>query len=257
MRVDVLQRRLVRDGLAIERQIHDVFPATLPPSYRAKPVNLQSFLNRLNRRTQEFSVVNLLFPDAEMAPGELFQSGEWNYKSELPKDGSMADVRIFWHVHPSSHRIQFTPSQWYYRRFRFWTMLQHELIHRYQDTLRTARGGTQAATRIFKTSPNMPGARRDEQLYLCDFDEVEAYAHNTAWEFLTWFPHLSYKDAVTASMTCTEDVKPTWNMYMECFGGDRQHPALRHYKRKVKAWYSTMLEYPQLQIALNLSAMTL
>jgi hypothetical protein len=232
MRLDALQRRLSRDVPMLCDAVRDVVPVQMPAQY-AEPFNLQSFLNRLNTHSHPLNIFNKIVPDDTMTKGHLRMSAEWLGYDELPEDGTNADIRILWHCHPNSRRVTITNAEWQRRRFYFYTLAMHELIHRYQDETRDEH----ASSKKFSPSAPEPFIRR-EQEYYGDYDEIEAHSHNAATELTTWYPQLKFHDAVTECMQYSgRSITPTYNMYFVAFLDNLHHPTFRTFKRKVRAWY--------------------
>lgn len=244
MRVDALHRRIRRDVTALHEEIGDIFLVQVPEG----TFNLKAFVNRLNLVTEKYHILNVVQNDKTQPYGTVAMSGEWLAKSELPELGSYADIRVFWHVNPTRRRVELTKAEWSRRRFYFWAFLTHELIHRYQAEFR----GEKKSARHFKSTAENPNDKT-EQDYLGDYDEIEAHSYNAAVELVTWWPHLSFRDAKFESLSYTGRVlSPTLNMFIHAFVTTPKHPAIDTFKRKLHAWYNIVQSHPEFYQELEL-----
>lgn len=245
MRVGTLHRKIVADVEALYSACGHLWPVVIPEHY-TRPFSLKVFVRRLNKLTEPLGVFNEIKLDWEMPPGEVQLAGLWLYKSNLPENGSSADLRLLWHVHPSTKKVQFSQVEWNRRRFRFWQMLMHELVHRYQGY---------RDTRVYSPRSQQRDIKEDQEYY-GSVDEIEAHSHNAAMELFVWWGALSYKNAVTEAMSYSGRIlDPTYSKYDSVFcqtGRRPLHPAMKHFERKVKAWYDVMVKYPEIYNALEL-----
>jgi hypothetical protein len=212
-------------------------------------MSLRSFIDRLNTVTEKFGIFNEIQPDREVEVGQIVGTGLWLGGGELPENGSSADIRILFHVHPDSKRFKLTQAEWNRRRFYWWQLVMHELIHRHQDT------AAQGHTRVFRPwSTNRD--TKAEQEYYGDYDEIETHSHDAALELVLWWPHLNLRQAIREAVQHSgRAVTPTYNYYMGAFAETPDHPAVKIYRRKLRIWYGlikaavdtyTFLEMPKL-----------
>lgn len=249
MRVDVLHKRLVHDIAMLQPVVDPVFPVGLPVQYQNRSMNLRGFIDRLNTVTNAFNIHNEIEWDKTVDPGQVSLSGLWISESELPENESDADIRVIWHVHPGTKRLKHTTTDWNRRRYFWWQIAMHEVIHRHQEVHRTLKGLEpreflpQTTSRLLKES----------QGYYGHYDEIEAHSHNAALEFLTWW-NLPYKACVEAALTYHGRVLvPTYVCYMATYMDTPRHPAYLTFKRKVKAWFDVMQKNPEVYRTLQLS----
>ncbi len=232
MRVDTLHRRLVNDVKVLHDAVDAVLPVQMPVVYESRAMNLTSFVNRLNTVTEPLGVFNEIKIDHEVDQGGVCTSALWIPKKDLPENDSYADIRVLWHPHPKTNRINMTPALWNRRRYFFWQNVMHEFIHRYQDAI---RGGGKSKTFSPRTDNRDV---RESQKYYGEYDEIETHSHAAAIEFLVWWPGLSFHDACHEARTYTgRMVTPTYMAVVQAFEEVPKHPALKHFKRKMKAWY--------------------
>lgn len=231
MRVDALHRRVVHDVRVMFDAVSEVLPVEMPRAYRTRAMNMNKFFARLNAVCEPFGVYNEVIEDKSVKENWMMNSGEWFAKSEQ-KDRP-CDVRIKWHVHPSQRLFHWTQHQWARRRFFFFEILMHELIHRHQD--QSAPGH---AARVYRPVAEDKDLK-EEQEYHGDLDEIETHAHMAVVEFITWWPGRTLAQSIRCaqSVTKTSLAEPTYIRFMSTFADCPQHPAVRHYKRKVRAWW--------------------
>ena len=247
MRTDALHRRVVQDLKSVSERVGDILPPKMPKRHEGRSYNLSAFLRRMNERTESLGVFHERHDDIAMPEHTLVVSGLWLPKVELPENGSRADIRLLWHVHPNTKRILMSRNVWDRRRFYFWQRLAHELVHRHQDARR--EDDSEARTYAVRTEHR---DRKSQQLYYGNYDELEAYAHDAAMEFITWMPDLSFGAAVRAvdALPHSYVVVPAWTDFLSAF--DETHPATAAFKRKTKAWWDTMRATPAIYEQLRL-----
>jgi hypothetical protein len=235
MRIEPLHRRIVMDARVLHERIHDIFPAELPAAYRDRAINIGAFIKRLNALTRPLNIYNEISDDRTARQTSISFSGEWLPECMLPANNESADIRIYWILHPRGHRQKFTAQDWQYAHFVFWTVVMHELAHRHQDVY---RGETRTA-RVYRPHSSDASIQKD-QLYLGDFDEIEAHAHDIAVEALHYYPELSLSAALTEMREPVEVPATTYPIYLKTFKNSAQHPALAVLHRKIRHWYTVM-----------------
>lgn len=248
MRVDALHQKICRDVQEVYPVVSAIFPATMPAAYQHKPISIRNFVKKLNTVTEDFGLFNEIKEDKTLDRDQIFMTGLWLAKEELPENGSRADIRIIWHLHPDTKRFEFNQPSWNRRRYYFWQMFFHELIHRYQDTYRAP----ERDIRVYRPRTTMRDTK-EEQEYYGNYDEIEAHSHNAAMEFFLWWGHLSLRDAIYEAQSYTgRMVTPTYNTYHETFCDTPNHPAMKHFKRKLRVWYAVVKKNPDWYLSLGL-----
>lgn len=247
MRIAVLHRRIVDDACVLHEAVRDVLPVQLPDRYQTRAMSVRALVDRLNHATNRLGIYNEIQLDKELEDGQIVSTGLWLSDGELPENGSDADIRILFHVHPNTKRVRLTALEWQRRRYYWWQMVMHELIHRYQDTYR--EGGM---SRIFKPWSTNRDVKA-EQEYYGDYDEIETHSHDAALELALWWKDLSLRDALKQAVQHTgRAVTPTYNYYMQAFAESPHHPAVRIFKRKLRAWHQIIRANPYLYETLQL-----
>lgn len=261
MRLDALHRRVVMDARVLQDAVSPLLSADIPHDYDGRTFNISTLIKRLNTLTEPFGVFNRIQNDKKTTRGTIEMSAEWFSEREKIRDPRTdADIYVEWYVHPCGHRVKLSATQWKEMVYRFWFYITHEMVHRHQNVHRA--GGTA----IEPEHPNYNRARKfrarsekqdiaDEQKYLGDYDEIEAFAQGAAFEMLVWYPKLGFRDVVNKVSTNTTPLgMPTYQWYLSFFKDTPHHPAITIFKRKVTVWYKMMVEdndfYQSLELAL-------
>ena len=143
---------------------------------------------------------------------------------------------------PSQRRFPMTLIRKTQLRFRIVQVLTHELIHRHQIYKRLQLNTT-PPSRIFGLRDVVNAEHESDQKYLGDYDEIEAYAHDTVQEL--WYygkVNSTGRSFMKAARDYFHDqdtnvplIYPLW-MYKETFGDDSSHPAVETLFRKIREW---------------------
>lgn len=233
----------------IELMIDDVnrvIPVTMPKKYESSALNVLPFIKRLNAVTEPHRVFNEVVTDASLNPGQTAVSALWIPKYELPENGSRADVRIIWHLHPSTRRLSMSPLKWSRRRSYFWSRVGHEIVHRHQAGFRSPDGDA----RNYRTQADDRDVREDQQ-YLGNYDELEAHAYDAAFEMASWCPGATFTQALKSIYEIHGNtVIPTYTTYIMAF--PPAHPAILPFQRKVRAWWEQIQKSPEFYARLAL-----
>lgn len=257
MRIDYLHRRVMRDAQTLYAVLENVVPAQLPTEYSGRAINLQSFLNRVNRETEPLRIWHdIIHPDVGLmadrdipnSEGSLHYMGEWLPRSYVKTTGHDADILIHWIVPQNGRRVTYTPATWRARRFTLWTYLMHEIVHRHQGAM-----GTEARESRVYHPQTTDLHLKEERMYLGDYDEIEAHAHDVALEMLAWYPDLSFTAAMAEvrASRYPKNSYATYPIYLRAFT-DPKHPAFRVFQKKIRAWYQMMSKDRQTYIEMSL-----
>lgn len=246
MNTGKLHRRVMADIEPMIDAVNRVLPVRMPKAYETRCINMVPFIKRLNAVTEPHNVFNEIAYDSTLSLGQTVVSGIWLPKSDRPENGSNADVRILWHMHPKTRRLPLTPLKWDRRRSYFWSRLGHEVVHRHQDKLRSPDGDA----RNYRTQTEDRASREDQQ-YLGNYDELEAHAYDAAVELTSWCPGQSFASAVKVVTGVTGNaVIPTFNAYIDSFPVG--HPAILPFQRKVRAWWEQIQKCPEFYMKMAL-----
>lgn len=246
MRVDTLHKKMAQDVRVVHESLAGVLPVRMPKIYETREMNVRSFLARLNKVTEPLNVFNELKEDPMEAEGTLSTSGLWNTAGELPENGSYADVRLIWHVHPKTKRVKMTPHKWNRHRFYFYQLLMHELMHRHQDD---------TSERVYRARSE-DRETKESQTYYGATSEIEAHAHDAALELRAWWPAVPFRTAVSYAKEVMNPTPSTYMLYQVAFMDCPSHPAMKHFKRKLRAWYDLLDKQADFYDALQLPSLT-
>lgn len=150
-------------------------------------------------------------------------------------------IEILMWYHPSHFRLQTKRMAWDYLQYRFYKILQHELVHRAQFVL----AGSRNDNMIFRPQQDISDFSKECQQYLGEMDEIEAYARDTVeeWYYINPTTPLSYEALVEDFMT--HHRLATIHYYYVVFKGDVNHLAIKRYFTKVMAWNELVIPMAQ------------
>jgi hypothetical protein len=76
---------------------------------------------------------------------------------------------------------------------------------------------------------------RDQQQYLGNSDEIDAYAFNAACELVSKFPddHNDIVKYLNVKQRKTRGKTNTWQMYLKAFDYDHDHRIIQRFKKKI------------------------
>lgn len=234
MRIQTLYQHVIQTTLDIAPDINAILKT------KDHPVNIASLLRKLNDVTEPLGIRNEWNTrDKTCKPGLFKMSGLWLYDESLPASEQSIRMHICWYTHPSRKQLDMAYQDWSRLRYRFWSTLFHECIHDAQMRLRN--GSTE---RIYIPQAQSSYERK-EQNYYGRYDELEAYAHDAAMEFILWWDVDVYRDIVTMSMQPLEPPvkESTYCHFLNVFSSTPDHPAIASFKRKTRQWYELLLPY--------------
>lgn len=249
MRVDFLHRRVLTDVRALHHDLGRVMPDVMPERYATRATNIGAFVKRINTVTAPHGIwneVTVVERPEIYAPGRLRFCGEWHPKELREQARQRQDITIHWLIHPSTRRVTFTRDKWAFWVFTYWVYIMHELIHRHQFTQRPDDASCRVYRPAAKESENT--VLHEEQLYLGEYDEIEAHAHDIAFELLALYPDLPFRDAMrqmrhTDYRSASVGGLVTYPVYRQAFSGVRNHPVMPVLHRKIRLWYRQLKQY--------------
>lgn len=127
---------------------------------------------------------------------------------------------------------------WNYFQYRVYKMLQHECVHRAQFALESAN----RRSYVFKPTEDESSTEKDaawyrnQQKYLGDLDEVEAYARDVVEEWYYLYPTTPITARRIQTTFAQKNSIATLTFYHAAFRGNAKHPALRRLFQKILAW---------------------
>lgn len=262
MRVDFLHRRVLADVRALHRDLSIVITDAMAVQRKTRATNLGAFVKRINAITQVHGIRNVITnverPDA-YAPGRLRFCGEWFPVELRDKSRLDLDITIHWMVHPSTRRVTFTRDKLAFWFFTYWVYVMHELVHRYQNMTRPETSTCRIYRPAAKETEN--SSLHEEQLYLGEYDEIEAHAHDIALELLALYPDLPFRQGMqemryTTHRSAAAGGLVTYPIYRQAFSGVRKHPVMPILHRKIRIWYRQLKQHRDIYDALGLFALS-
>lgn len=221
---------------AIYPVLDEVFRDAKSRASRGRKTNVIPLVARMRRLLKPYRItVNTELqqevPTAQViGPQRYPQIGGFCYQ---PRPDQLGKIQLVLCIHKSSRRLEFTPEGWELFRRRFYKTLLHELVHRAQFA-----HGRKGTTLIFRPHSHASTDKYQwlEQQYLCDFDEVEAYARGCVEE---WHEHLPGTRITLRNLT--EEFLHQRRIfgltfYHDVFVGDIEHLAVQRLFRKILAW---------------------
>lgn len=217
--------------------------------------NISDFREKLALHLRPFKVVANIKVDSDVVPiasRTLSKGYLWPRVSGAcfwpTHRGQKPRIEIVLHHMPRKKRFAITTTRREQLRFRILNILSHELVHRYQMMHRNVIKTDSNPSRILLGPPQaeISADRKKDQLYLADYDEIEAYAHDAVQEL--WYYgkiqgiDVSGQKLVKAAKAVFFEqdetapmIYPLW-LYHQTFGGDSSHPAIQALFRKMQAW---------------------
>lgn len=230
--------------------IDHIFTKTIAQTIKwGHAVNVAPFLTRMNKALEGSGVRVRLERNAKYGKpsdteGTFYPSlGGYCYEPSDPGE-KMARVQLVVCIHPTINRFPLSIAGWQYFRFRFLKTAAHELVHR----------GQYAANRdltnplIFRPSILIHENRNafNQQVYLGDLDEIEAYARDAVEEWYYFYPNVSLTiDGLKKDFRGPRQL-PAIQYYYETFHTDDALPVQRLFL-KIREWNRLIVP-----IALNL-----
>jgi hypothetical protein len=237
MNLRILNQSLTRNLDDIRPRVESVFQSAVRRA-NIRSINVEPFLTSLNAaltgtKVRIIKKVTDAFGVPEDTQGLYYPAiGGFCYE---PKSNKIARIQIIVFVHPSTNRLPLSVQSWEYFQYRFLKCITHELVHRAQFE----NGRKQDNSLIFRPHAAANGNKimHDEQRYLGDMDEVEAYAHDCVEEWYYIYPRtrLSLR-AIKEEFRNKGGKLPALQYFHDTFVGDETHPSVRRFFRKIKAW---------------------
>jgi len=239
MNLQILNQSVTRNIRVIYPIITGVFDAIIERTTTSgRAVNVKTFIATLNQRLHGTRVrvsreVTKRFGSVSDNNGQYYPPlGGYCYESAPSRP---ARIKIILCIHPSTNRLELSKESWEYFKYRFLKCLSHELVHRAQFE----NGRRLDNVLIFRphAHPSLPKRLREDQTYLGDMDEVEAYAHDCVEEWYYLNPHtpLTMRE-IKKEFRNTGGRLPSIQYYHETFLGDETHASVQRFFRKVKRW---------------------
>lgn len=263
MNLRILNQSITRNLEDLRPRINSVFaPIITQVSKAPRAINVATFLSNLNAvlvgtKVRVIKEVTDAFGTPQDTFGRYYPAiGGYCYEPNLNKT---ARIQLIVCIHPLINRLPLTVDAWKYFEYRFLKCLTHELVHRAQFE----HGRKHGNALIFRphASANLDQRTINEQAYLGDMDEVEAYAHDCAEEWYYMNPHtpLTMRE-IKREFRDKGGKLPAIQYYYQTFLGDETHPSVQRFFRKIKAWddiiHPLSLELPKSPLYVQKDAKT-
>lgn len=216
--------------------LDEVFRDAKSRASQGRKTNIIPLMARLRRVLKPYRVVVQTETQHEIpttrvdTPQRYPQIGGFCYE---PTSSEHGKIELIICVHKSSRRFDFTPDGWELFRWRFYKTLLHELVHRAQFAY-----GKKGSTLIFRPHSHASTDKYQwmEQQYLCDMDEVEAYARDCVEEWHQYLPDRRLTMRALKEEFLSRRRVFGLTFYHDVFTGDVDHPAVQRLFRKILSW---------------------
>lgn len=219
--------------------IDQVFNTTIDNITKTgRSVNVKSFIDKLNHTLKPHRVKVVREVDDSFGTPQDTGNGRYpamgGFCYEPAKSGKLARIELIICTHSSTNRLPPSIALWQYFKFKFFRVLVHEMVHRAQY----ANGRKLVKSLVFRPHANasLNPMAYNEQYYLGDIDEVEAYARDCVEEW-----HYLRPNQTLTMRSIKEDFRnsrklPAVQYYYDTFAGDEYHPSVQRFFRKVNEW---------------------
>lgn len=173
--------------------------------------------------------------DPIVAKGRVYIGGA--YYSDHDED-RLNSIEVCLAYNKTDKNIQVTAKRFSFLCIGFADTILHEVIHMHQYRKRKFKSLPDYASTAQRTK------QRQEQEYLGNSDEVDAYAFNIACELWDKFDGDEDQmiDYLNENQKGTNRRHNCWRMYLKAFGHDHSHPILKKLKKRV-IFYMPKLAY--------------
>jgi hypothetical protein len=138
-------------------------------------------------------------------------------------------IELILSYNPFEDKLNITRHRFKQMSTLFADTVLHEIIHMRQFRRRDFKQLPDYASTAEKRE------KRDEQKYLGNSDEIDAYAFNAACELVSKFPddHNSIVKYLNIKQSRTRGKINTWQMYLKAFEFDHDHRIIQRFKKKI------------------------
>ena len=240
MNIRSLHQSVTQSFDQIRPGVDSVFAATLSKiDRRGRAVNIKSFTERLNVVLRPFAIritteVNNSFGNPQENGGKYYPAiGGFCFEPSSPL--KQARINVVLCVHSVTNRLDLPIDSWHYFQFRLLKVINHELVHRAQ--YQSGRKRTNSLIFRPQVSASMDMHIYNEQRYLGDIDEIEAYARDCVeeWNYLQFDMPLTMA-SLKRQFRQQHSILPSIEYYQDVFKHDETHPSVRRFFRKVMEW---------------------
>lgn len=238
MNLQVLHQAITTQLECVRPAIDLVFAKTVAKiEKRGRAVNAKSFADRLNAVLKGTGIRVVLeqidcFGRPEDTNG-MFYPALGGYCFE-PNEGQQARIHVCMCLHSGTNRLPLSDIGWKYFHYRFLKTTMHELVHRAQF----ANGWHRTNPLVFRPYASAAHDQRayDDQTYLGDIDEIEAYARDTVEEWYYLYPNTPLTMRQIKKDFRDTLKLPALQYYAQVYKSDESHPSVQRLFRKIKQW---------------------
>jgi len=199
---------------------------SLSPKITNIPLSTTKFHSILRNHIQKsFPIKIKKLKDSKVNTDLVWIGG--TYYSELDKTKKNSIELVI--VYNTLDKINIPARRYHRTCISLANTVMHELIHMRQYRRRKFKVLPDYASNADKTE------QREEQSYLGNSDEIDAYSYNIACELMDKFKY----DTVKVINYLNEDQKKmqrkhnSWRMYLKAFNHDHEHVIIKRVKKKV------------------------
>lgn len=246
MNISNLQTIVIREQAKVVAATNPVFEDAFKSVRANRSINMGPFLHKLHTNLKSCGISIKSEKDDSFGHPIEGIDGEERYKLYYPMMGAFcfepdedefdkpAKIQIVMCLHPETNRMPPDMDTWQYFHFRFLKIAVHECVHRGQYLM----GRHDSDALIFKphTAAAVNSVRHDEQTYLGDIDEVEAYAREVVEEWHFHRPDTPLTPKAIKDDFINQEICVSLQYYHDTFEGNIDHPAVQRLFRKIKEW---------------------
>lgn len=215
------------DWSALNRYELTEYIWTLHPKLTNKEMSVEKFHRILGNHIKNHLPIKLKkWGDSEVEHDCFWIGGA--YYSDIDKQKQKAIELVF--VYKSkAETININPRNFHRACHTITHTIMHELIHMRQYRRRKFKDLPDYASAAEKTE------QREEQTYLGNTDEIDAYGFNIACELLLKFKNDTNKviEHLNEDQRGKRRKHDSWRMYLKAFNHDHEHPIIKRVKQKV------------------------
>lgn len=201
-----------------------------------RATNVMVFAKRINAALKRFKIRIKVTEEETAAPNT--EGHFYPYVAGFcnPSDtNALASIYVVISVFHKVKRLSLSKDAWENFKYRVYTTILHELVHRAQFK----HGYKRRATLVFRPDAcaKTNKALYTDQKYFGEIDEVEAYARDLVEDWYYWWPEEPFSIRFLKKLFRARDQRLyTIRNYSNAYEGDVNHPAVVRLFRKAKQW---------------------
>lgn len=202
----------------------------------ARATNVASFTRKVNAALKGFKIRVKVTQEETTAPND--EGHFYPYVAGFcnpSETNALASIYVIVSIFPGSKRLSLSLESWDNFKYRVYTTILHELVHRAQFK----HGYKRRSTLVFRPDAcaKTNKALHNEQKYYGEIDEVEAYARDLVEDWYYWWPEKKFSIRFLKKLFRDKDQRLySIKNYTNAYNGDVEHPAVARLFRKAKQW---------------------